>query len=290
MKILMIANPVAGGNARRNIALAVTRLEEQGASVEVVLTESRGDARRVAAEARETGFDRIVAAGGDGTLNEVINGLAPSTIPLAFIPLGTTNVFALEANIPFDLDKACDLVLHGIPRPVCLGLAGNTRFLLMAGIGFDAEVVAAVSLRLKRRIGKMAYFVSGLANLFKPPLQPFEVTTEKGICYRVYGALIGNGRMYGGRFSITDKASLHEDALDVRLFLRPGRFRLVFNVGRILLGMPPGEGEVKHFKARDLRVSGPGIPVQIDGDSYGHLPQSFRAVFGELTLVFPKNS
>jgi diacylglycerol kinase (ATP) len=255
MKILMIANPVAGGNARRNIARAVTRLEEQGASVEVVLTESRGDARRAAAAARETGFDRIVAAGGDGTLNEVINGLAPSTIPLAFIPLGTTNVFALEVNIPFDLDKACQVALEGTPLPVCLGMAGNTRFLLMAGIGFDAEVVAAVDLGLKRRIGKLAYIVSGLANLFRPPLKPFEVTTEGGIRCPAYGALIGNGRMYGGRFSITDKASLHEDALDVRLFLRPGRFRLLINVARILLGRPPGEEEVKHFKTRDLSVS-----------------------------------
>ncbi|MEZ4601508.1 MAG: diacylglycerol kinase family lipid kinase [Syntrophotaleaceae bacterium] len=286
MKILLIANPVAGGNARLKIARAVDLLETRGASVKLVLTDSRGDARRAAEAARESGFDRIVAAGGDGTLNEVINGLAPSTIPLAFIPLGTTNVFALEVNIPFDLDKACDLVLQGIPRAVSVGLAGDTRFLLMAGIGFDAEVVAAVSLRLKRRIGKLAYIVSGLRTLVRPTKEPFEVLSD-GIRCRACAALIGNGRLYGGRFSITDGASLLEDLLDVRLFLRPGRLRLLVNVARILLGYPPGKKEMLHFKTRHVRMTGADIPVQIDGDSHGCLPQTFQAIFGELTLVFP---
>jgi YegS/Rv2252/BmrU family lipid kinase len=287
MKIMLIANPVAGGDARANIGRAVAFLEGRGATVELVLTEARGDARRAAAAARDAGFDRIVAAGGDGTLNEVINGLVPSTIPLAFIPFGTTNVFALEVDIPFDLEKACDLALRGAPCPVCVGLAGDTRFLLMAGVGFDAEVVAAVSLWLKRRTGKLAYVVSGLRTLLRRPRGSFEVEADNGVRCRAYGALIGNGRLYGGRFSITDQASLREDALDVRLFLRPGRLRLLVNVARMLLGRPPGEDQVKRFKTRQLKLSGDDIPVQIDGDCYGHLPQTFRAVFGELTLVFP---
>ncbi|MEZ4484638.1 MAG: acylglycerol kinase family protein [Syntrophotaleaceae bacterium] len=100
----------------------------RGATVDLTLTEKRGDAIEAAAAAKQAGFDRIVAAGGDGTLNEVINGLAPSPIPLAFIPFGTTNVFALEVGIPFDVEQACAVALGGQPRPVCLGLAGDTRF------------------------------------------------------------------------------------------------------------------------------------------------------------------
>ena len=116
-RVQLIANPVAGGDARERIRRAQRRLEQRGCTVELTLTGARGDARRAAAAAREAGFERIIAAGGDGTLNEVINGLAPAQVPLAFLPLGTTNVFALEAGIPFDVDAACDLALDGAVAP-----------------------------------------------------------------------------------------------------------------------------------------------------------------------------
>jgi diacylglycerol kinase (ATP) len=287
MKIKLIANPVAGGDARSKIDRAVSWLEERGASVELDMTTARGDAGRSAAAARKTGFDRIIAAGGDGTLNEVINGLAPSAIPLAFIPFGTANVFALGAGIPLDLEKACDVALHGTPRPICLGLAGETRFLLMAGIGFDAEVVARVSLPLKRRIGKLAYLLSGLCTLARPGTPPFEVTAENGVSYRAYGAVLGNDRLYGGRFSITPEASLQEDSLAVCLFLRPGRLQLLMTITRMVLGCALGEDEVLRFKSRHLSIAGSSARVQIDGDSNGHLPQIFQAVYGELNLIYP---
>ncbi len=289
MRILLIANPVAGGNARSKIDRAVAWLRSRGAVVELALTGASGDARRAAAAAKDAGFDRIIAAGGDGTLNEVINGLAPSPIPLAFIPFGTTNVFALEVGIPFDLEQACDIALNGTPRPVCLGLAGDTRFLLMAGVGFDAEVVAGVSLPLKRRVGKLAYIVSGIRNLLKPASAPFEVATENGDRCRAYGAVIGNGRFYGGRFMITPRASLQDDSLDVCLFLRPGRLRLLANVVRIVLGRPLPEGEVLRLQTRRLTLTGCEALVQLDGDDHGRLPRTFRAVFGELTLVYPSS-
>ncbi len=287
MKIKLIANPVAGGDARRKIADAVSYLEQRGASVELDLTKARGDARRSATAARDADFDRIIAAGGDGTLNEVINGLAPSTVPLAFIPFGTANVFALGAGIPLDLEKACEIALRGTPRPVCLGCAGDTRFLLMAGIGFDAEVVAGVSLPLKRRFGKLAYLLSGLRVLARSDVAPFEVTAEDGFHCRAYGAVLGNDRLYGGRFKITPEASLREDSLDVCLFLRPGRLQLLATIARMLLSRPHRDDEVLRFKSRHLIISGTNAPVQVDGDCHGRLPQTFRAVFGELSLVFP---
>jgi diacylglycerol kinase (ATP) len=287
MRILLIANPVAGGNARSKIDRAAAWLRSRGAVVEVALTAASGDARWAAGVARDAGFDRIIAAGGDGTLNEVVNGLAPSPIPLAFIPFGTTNVFALEVGIPFDLEQACDVALNGTPRPVSLGLAGDTRFMLMAGVGFDAEVVAGVSLPLKRRVGKLAYIVSGIRNLLKPASVPFEVTTEDGNRCRAYGAVIGNGRFYGGRFKITPEASLQDDSLAVCLFLRPGRLRLLATVVRIVLGRSPAEGDVRRLRTRRLTLAGSEAPVQLDGDDHGRLPLTFRAVFGELTLVYP---
>lgn len=289
MKVKLIANPVAGGDARSKIDRAVIWLQAAGATVDLTLTQKRGDAMQAAAAAKQAGFDRIIAAGGDGTLNEVINGLTPSAIPLAFIPFGTTNVFALEVGIPFDVEQACAVALRGQPRPVCLGLAGDTRFLLMAGIGFDAEVVGGVSLDLKRRVGKLAYLVSALRVLLRPIADAIEIVDEQGRRYQGTSAIIGNGRYYGGRFSITPEASLQEDTLEVCLFRRRGRLGFLCNMIKVALGRPLAEREAWRFKGRKLTVSGAKAAVQLDGDYYGCLPQTFCAAFGELTLVYPKD-
>lgn len=286
-QIKLIANPVAGGDAAAKIRQAELCLAEQGARVELFLTGARGDAARAAAEAKSGGFDLVVAAGGDGTLNEVINGLAPSSIPLAFIPLGTTNVFALEADIPFDIAAACRIALNGSPTPICLGRAGDSRFLLMAGAGFDAEVVHRVDLRLKRRLGKLAYLVSALRVFFEHPPEPLEIVLEDGSQRTGYGLIIGNGRLYGGRFSITPGAALTDDQFEVCLLQRPGRLGLLHGLLRMLLKQPLAPAGGLLFKARELTVQGDQVPVQIDGDPHGRLPMSFRAVSGELLMVMP---
>jgi YegS/Rv2252/BmrU family lipid kinase len=289
MNIKLIANPIAGGNARNRIRQAREYLELRGCTVDLTLTAARGDARNAAAAAREMGFDRVLAAGGDGTLNEVVNGLAPSEIPLAFLPLGTTNVFALEAGIPFDIEAACAIALEGAPRRVCLGRAGETRFLLMAGIGFDAEVVYRVSGRLKRWAGKAAYLASALGALAGGPPPPIEVIREDGSIVRGYGAILGNGRLYGGRFSVTPDASLEEGCLDVCVFLRPGRLPLLRSAVTVATGGRIGHAEAQMFKATSVTVRGEGVPVQIDGDHLGRLPMTFRALPGELVLVLPNH-
>ncbi len=287
LKVRLIANPVAGRRAPEQIARARETLTRLGAEVDLFLTTARGDARRAAAEARNGGFDRVIAAGGDGTLNEVVNGLAPSAIPLAFIPLGTTNVFALEVGIPFDVEAACRIALSGRTQPVSLGLAGGTRFLLMAGIGFDAEVVYGVSSRLKRLTGKAAYVASGLSTLFLRPPRPLEVRLPGGETRRAYAVILGNGRLYGGRFSITPQAALTREGLEAFLLLRPGRLALLRFALRVALGRPLPPEEALTLTVRELRIDGDPAPVQIDGDYLGRTPMEFRALSGEITLVFP---
>lgn len=287
MKIKLIANPAAGSAARDRIARAVMLLEQGGAVVDVTLTGGRGDAVRAARDARHQEYDRIVAAGGDGTLNEVINGLAPSDIPLAFIPLGTTNVFALETQIPFNLEQACALALGGTPHRICLGQADGHRFLLMAGIGFDAEVVRGVSLRLKRRVGKLAYVISGVISLCRYRPQLLEVVTEAGVRRQAYGVIISNGRLYGGRFVVSPSASLYKKTLSVCLLLRKTRLGLLGTVAKIAAGRPLLIDEAVQLQARKVVVAGASVPVQVDGDYVGDLPQVFHSTFGEIQMVLP---
>lgn len=289
MNLKLIANPAAGSAALERIRSMVALLEQGGARVDLTLTKGRGDAQRAAAAAKQGSFQRIVAAGGDGTLNEVINGLAPSHLPLAFVPMGTANVFALEAGLPFDLEQACALALHGPPRPVCLGSANGRRFLLMAGVGFDAAVVERVNLRLKRRFGKPAYLISAMQVLCGPLPGELQVVTDRGDLYRAYGAIVSNARHYGGRFVISPQADMQDDALAVCLFLRPGRFALLRTAIRIAMGRPPGPGDVRQLRVQSLTATGSGIPVQIDGDYLGALPLTFQARFGELQVVFPSD-
>jgi YegS/Rv2252/BmrU family lipid kinase len=286
--IKLIANPVAGGNALRKIRQAEEYLRDRGCSVDTTLTAARGDARKAAAACRAGDFDRIIAAGGDGTLNEVVNGLVPSAIPLGVLPLGTTNVFAIEANIPFAVERACAIALDGVPRQVCLGRAGEVYFLLVAGAGFDAEAVWGTSLRLKRWIGKGAYIVSGVRALAGSALQPMEVTFADGSRRQCNSIIINNGRLYAGRFVLTPHAALTEDALDVCLLHTPGGLSLL----RFVMGVVAGRGAspkwAEVIKTRKLTVAGDDIPVQVDGDFLGRLPMEFEAVFGKISMVFPE--
>jgi diacylglycerol kinase (ATP) len=284
-QVRLIANPVAGGDASARIRQAEAYLRLQGCVVDTVLTTARGDARRAALSSR--GFDLVIAAGGDGTLNEVINGLALSETPLAVLPLGTANVFALEAKIPFEVDQACDIALHGKTRKVCLGKAGETYFLLVAGVGFDARTVLGINLRLKRWLGKAAYVLSGLKVLGRRP-DHLEVILDDGSPRHCQSIVICNGRLYAGSFVITPRASLTEDVLDVCLLHTPGALALLRFAARILVGLPPPPALAEIVKTKRLKVTGDHVPVQIDGDYLGMVPMTFEAVPDAISLVFPE--
>ena len=290
MRLQLIANPVAGGHARALIQRAVQRLQSHGAQVELFLTSGRGDAERFAASGSAQGFDRIVVAGGDGTVNEVVNGLSAEAPPLAILPLGTTNVLALETGIPRGIEAACDLAMAGRPTAIHVGLADQRRFVLMAGIGFDARVVHGVDLRLKRALGKGAYLVSACQSWLCPGEQGLTIEDEHGHSHHGYGAIISNARCYGGRFTLTPQASLFADTLEVCLILRPGRLTLLVAAVALLRGRPLAAPWGKQLRGQRFAVTGGELPVQIDGDEAGCLPRVFAVNPFPLQLVLPASS
>lgn len=287
MHLQLIANPVAGRNARVLIERARTRLRQRGAEVELFLTQGRGDAERFAAQAAERGYDRIVVAGGDGTVNEVINGMTADSPPLAILPLGTTNVLALEIGLSFVVEAACDLAMDGVVTPIHLGLADQRRFVLMAGVGFDARVVHEVNPRLKRLLGKGAYLLSVGRCWLRPGGQALTLIDEHDQRHQGYGAIISNARCYGGRFTMTPRASLLADTLDVCLYLRPGRLALLMAGVALLSGRPLAAPWGRHLRGRRFAVSGVGLPVQIDGDEAGYLPRVFAINPFPIRLMLP---
>lgn len=288
MNIQMIANPVSGGDARPRIGQAAGWLRARGARVDVCLTEGRGDARRLAAEARTGGAERILVAGGDGTLNEVANGLCGSELPVAFLPMGTVNVFALETGIPLQLEAACRLALAGQPRRISMGRINGESFLLMASAGWDAEAVARLRPALKRRIGRLAYGVSALQALLAKAPAPLQIILADGSRHDGFGVVVSNARYYGGRYVVTPNASLASVRLEVGLFRHGGRLAMLGQALRLGLHRPLRPSAVAFFSVDTLEITGTGVAVQVDGDAWGTLPVKVESQVEALSIVLPE--
>lgn len=287
MRIKLIANPVSGGDARPRIELARNVLEKHGAEVDLYLTLARGDARKAAAKALTEGYDRVVAAGGDGTLNEVVNGIASPDLPIAFLPFGTVNVFALEAGIPKELEAACALAVTGSARPITLGRVNDELFLLMVSCGWDAEAVAHVRTGLKKWLGRLAYAVSAIEVLCKKAPAPLMLLTEDGRQYIGFGVVVSNCRYYGGRYVVTPGASMFDDRLEVCLLRQGGRLGMLKFALHLVLKRPLREPLVEFRTLASLQLQGASHITQVDGDVGEPLPVEITAVPQAVRMVLP---
>jgi YegS/Rv2252/BmrU family lipid kinase len=288
MRIKLIANPVSGGDARPRIQRAQAALSQQGAEVDLCLTGTRGDARGAASRALEEGYDRIVAAGGDGTLNEVVNGVASPDLPIAFLPFGTVNVFALEAGIPTSLEDACTLAVQGLPRQITLGRINGELFVLMVSVGWDAESVARVRPGLKKLIGRLAYALSTLETLLLRKPEPLNLIMPDGSCHVGFGAVISNCRYYGGRYVVTPEASMFRDDLEVCLLRQGSRLAPLKFAASLLLKRPLQPPLVEFLSIAEAELKGENISVQFDGDAWGTLPVRLEAVPKAVSMVLPE--
>ena len=265
----------------------LTRLREHGCAVDLRETQAPGDAERFAAEADPAAFDVVVAAGGDGTVNETINGLARSGLPLGLIPLGTANVLATEIGLRTDPASLARCVALGRPRPVTLGVANGRRFILMAGAGFDAHVVAGVSVPMKRRLGKGAYVLSTLRQLLVFTFPSYEVLIDN-TAQHAASVIVANGRYYGGRFVCAPDASLESATLRVCLFERSGRRATIGYALAMFTGRLPKLSSYRVIEARRIEIRGrPGEPLQGDGDIIGELDVAIEVLPNALDLIYP---
>ncbi len=258
-----------------------------GAVVVLRETTARGDAEAFAREAGDGVFDAVVAAGGDGTINEVVNGLGEADLPLAILPLGTGNVLANEIGLPRDAARLAALAALGEARPVWTASVGGRRFLMMAGIGFDAAVVAGIDEGLKRRIGKLAFVKEILAQLWQHRDGRYRVSCG-GVDYLPASAVIAKGRFYAGRFVLAPAARLDDPALHLVLFMRSGRVAVLRYLLAMLLGRVHLLPDVRILRTADLRLSGPeGALVEADGDIVATLPATIALADRPLRLIQP---
>jgi diacylglycerol kinase (ATP) len=286
-RLLVIFNPAAGWRRRRRLAPVLAHLQGRGCPLVLRETTGPGDAERFAAEADPAEIDWVVAAGGDGTVNEIINGLARSGLPLALIPLGTANVLAAEIGLRTDPASVAECAAFGRPLSIALGAANGRRFILMAGAGFDAHVVHHVSVPMKRWLGKGAYVASTLHQLLAFGFPTYEVRADNRT-WRAASVIVANARFYGGRFLCAPKASLSSDTLQVCMFERGGRRAVLGYALALFTGRLPRLSSYRIVEARRVEIRGtPGEPLQGDGDIIGVLDASIEVLPGALRLIHP---
>jgi diacylglycerol kinase (ATP) len=291
----IIYNPVARGLSRHRHLLqrTIAALGKQGIEARLVPTEAPGTAGWQARREIESGADLVLAAGGDGTINEVASGMLHTGVPMAILPGGTANVLAREIRLPIHLERVAKLVSGFRPYPVSVGRlsmqgAESRAFLCMAGVGLDAEIVSRVNLDLKLRTGKLAYYLSGFSNFFEP-LREFDVVVD-GQPHRASFGLISRVRNYGGDLEIAHRASLLRDDFEVVLFRGTERVRyLPYLLGVALRQVHRMEGcTVVHGRHIEcVAPAGDHVFAQVDGELVGELPVSVDMMPGALTMLLP---
>ena len=289
MRTRLIINPKArqGG---LDLEQVIARLRQRGWDVDAVETSRAGEAIDLAHSAAADGCELVVACGGDGTINEVVNGLVGTKAALGVIPLGTANVWAIEMGIPRRPIEAADALVDGRIRQVDLGRAGDRYFLLMAGIGLDAEVLKAVPPALKKRFGIVAFFLHGVHKVIGFRGERAIILID-GVPYRRWLrlAVVSNTRLYGGMFSMTHQALIDDGLLDVVLFSnRNGLIGTVRQFVRLLLRRPDTKAGYDYFQGRSVRIwTRHRLPVQVDGELHCETPITIRIEPRVLKVLLP---
>lgn len=292
-RLLVIYNPIAGRRARRTLERWVAALDTLGAAVDLRQTERAGHAEALARAADPARFDAVAVAGGDGTINEAANGLAHSPLPLAILPLGTANVLAAEIGLPRRVAALARIAAFAPARvawpgeAVPDGASSGRRFLVMAGIGFDAEVVERVDPGLKRRTGKLAYVASILGRLYYYRPRSYRAEVD-GRAVESASLVAAKSHFYGGRFVLAPAARLEEPAFHVVLFGKGGRGAALGYMVAMAAGVLPHCPSVRIVPAKAVRLTEPGgAPVQLDGDIRLRLPAALRIAATPLGLIAP---
>jgi diacylglycerol kinase (ATP) len=302
---LLIHNPNAGnggGGRRRMLDEARRIFSFAGIEAELMETRGPGDATEMAYRASAEGRQLVIACGGDGTLNEVVNGLAMQQnghrVPLALLPGGTANVLAKELDLPWDIPSAAEKLVHGEVKEIALGLATPLEqpekkryFLSVAGSGPDGMIVYAIDLDLKARVGIMAYWWQGAREVFRYKFPHFRVVTG-GQKLDASLLVVGRTKNYGGPFKITTGADLYENEFELMALTTQSGFRYLSYLPSLWLDKLRGTSGV-HFWKTNTVVCEPldsnPVYAQIDGEPLARLPVEFKIIPRALKLLVPKN-
>lgn len=311
---VIIYNPTSGSRRHRRfveIEEAARILKQAGINAELSPTTGRNTATNMARQAVAQNRGLVIGCGGDGTINEIINGLAPSKIPLALLPAGTANILAKELGIPWDIPAAARLIPEGVARRIALGMVSTVPnkkeaaqeqkddldpisryFLCVGGAGPDGAIVNAVDEGVKKKTGILAYWAAGLKQLFDYDFPEIRISSNGD---SLTGTIIVVGRTahYGGPFKITTEANLFEDSFELLVNTTRSRLKYLACLPALWMGRLRTIDGIHAWKATEVTcwpANGNDVYAQVDGEAMGKLPLHFRIVPDALTLIVPKKS
>ncbi|GGG04289.1 MULTISPECIES: diacylglycerol kinase [Paenibacillus] len=281
-KARLIYNPTSGREEMRRLLPSILdRLDQAGIETSCHATTGDGDATREAAESVQRGYDILIAAGGDGTLNEVVNGMAgyDDLPPLGIFPLGTTNDFARAMKIPKRWEDFCDLVIENKTRPIDIGKVNGRHFINIAGGGSLTELTYEVPSRLKTMIGQLAYYMKGIEKMIN--LSPTELVIRAEGIGEVEGEfmmfLIANSNSVGGFERLAPDARIDDGLLDVIAVKKCNLAEFIRLVSMALRGDHFNDPRIMYFKTERMEVTSPGhVLLNLDGELGGELPGVFE--------------
>jgi diacylglycerol kinase (ATP) len=277
-RAILIANPLAGSYAQRTNQLAdtIAYLRQQNWQATLQYTQQAGDARRLARVAVEQGVDVVIAVGGDGTINEIIQELAGSETALGVIPGGTINVWAREVGIPQDIAAARAILVNGQTRRIDLGRINDRYFLLMAGIGMDGEITHVVEKKPPKRFGVLGYLFVSVWQVFGYPA--FRVALEideRTVKTTALQIVVGNTQLYAGAFKYTWQARCDDGLLDICIVRPRSVADRVVTALHFLLRRAQKQQSILYETGRHIKLhTRRPIAIQIDGDPFGYTEKS----------------
>lgn len=289
MRVALIFNPRSGRGRPKEKALpeVIGALERAGITTEPQPTAKRGHAVELARKSARDGFDRVVAWGGDGTLNEVATGLLRSDTPMGVLPGGTVNVFAREARIPLALDEAIECLATGRVGRIPVGVLRDRAFLLMAGVGLDAEVVYKMSAGTKGALGVLAFWLDGFRLLARYPMPPVQVHGN-GRTIEGTGVIVGKLARFGPRYFITPGAAMNDPHFHVVVFKGRQRFDYLRYLYGVVRHRHLSFDDVEDFKTARVTVeSETPVRIHLDAEPAGTTPASLEVADEALWVVLP---
>jgi diacylglycerol kinase (ATP) len=286
-RMLIIYNPTAGLRRVGRLWRVLDVLVGNGLRMELVETRHAGHATALAREAATAGAPLVVAAGGDGTIAEVANGLNGSACALGVIPLGTANVLAHELGLPFAPREVASALAFARTQAIWPGIAtgpaGARLFVQMLGVGFDAQVVHDLPRPLKRVLGRGAYVVQSLCEAARYRFPPIRLRLD-GVAAEAATVVVSKGRFYGGRYLLAPGAPPTERGFTVALFERSGPAAALCYGAALPLDLLPRMPGLRRIRAAEVAIETAG-PAQTDGDAAGTGPFTVRDAARPIAIV-----
>ncbi|KJR41867.1 hypothetical protein MCHI_002244 [Candidatus Magnetoovum chiemensis] len=287
--MLLIANPISGHYSERKLNKIFALFKNAFKDVEVLITHQKGDAQERAKQAALENQRLIVAVGGDGTVNEIVNGIAFSETLLSVMPFGTVSVLAREIGTFCSIEKAVNIIINGKPHNVSLGRISNADekhrlFTLMAGIGFDGEVVYSLNNKMKTALGRFSYIINGLNVFANYRPKSLDINIDKK-SFSGYSIIINKAARYGGNFMSAPNANINNTDLYACVFEGKKRLDLLRYALGIVTKTHTNFRDVKYIKCAEIKIDG-DAQIQIDGDYFGKTPAYIDIAANAVKLVY----